>query len=289
MTYQSSCNSFDLFNDQNDLSETQFLKNSIVNHTKYGSTNHNAEPNYRYITHYIDTNDTLQGLALKYGCKIETIKKFNKLFSDDNNYLRSRLSLLIPIEIPLGNNSTNLDSDLSSPQSSSSSHDTIDIVRSSSINDNNINNKKLSTHQSLSFEQKPATAIKCSKPNKSTSLCDSSQFNSDNFKTPEESIADFLIRIDSSIAKTKNQVDKMSQKINDNSIENEFGKSSIRFNPPKLATTDGRVLTESPSSRSIFSFEHESNIPRVSSGNNRRKVKSSMKRMEKSHEEIFEL
>ena len=70
MTYKSSCNSFDLFNDQNDLSETQFLKNSIVNHTKYGSTNHNVEPNYRYITHYIDTNDTLQGLALKYGCKV---------------------------------------------------------------------------------------------------------------------------------------------------------------------------------------------------------------------------
>lgn len=58
--------------DQNDISETQFLKDAIVNHTKYGSTNHNSSvsQNYRYITHYVDANDTLQGLALKYGCKV---------------------------------------------------------------------------------------------------------------------------------------------------------------------------------------------------------------------------
>jgi len=66
---------FDLLTDQNDVSETQFLKSSIVNHTKYGSTNHNTEPpqNFRYITHYVDSSDTLQGLALKYGCKVRII------------------------------------------------------------------------------------------------------------------------------------------------------------------------------------------------------------------------
>lgn len=73
MTFSASSSaSFHLFADQNDISETQFLKDAIVGHTKYGSTNHNSGPsqNYRYITHYIDASDTLQGIALKYGVKV---------------------------------------------------------------------------------------------------------------------------------------------------------------------------------------------------------------------------
>lgn len=62
---------FDIHNDLDDLSETEFLKNSIATHTKYGSTNCNfGQQNYRFITHYIEPTDTLQGLSLKYECKV---------------------------------------------------------------------------------------------------------------------------------------------------------------------------------------------------------------------------
>lgn len=69
MSFSSS--NVDMMLDQNDISETQFLKNSIVNHVKYGSTNQKSNTTkLKYLTHYVDTNDTLQGLALKYGCKV---------------------------------------------------------------------------------------------------------------------------------------------------------------------------------------------------------------------------
>lgn len=70
MTYQNM-SPFDIHTDHENLSETEFLKNSIANHTKYGSTNCNLNSqNYRFITHYIEQTDTLQGLALKYGCQV---------------------------------------------------------------------------------------------------------------------------------------------------------------------------------------------------------------------------
>ena len=76
MTYSYSSNQqtmtpFNIHGDHDDLSETEFLKNAIATHNKYGSTNCNfGQQNYRFITHYIEPTDTLQGLALKYGCKV---------------------------------------------------------------------------------------------------------------------------------------------------------------------------------------------------------------------------
>ena len=72
MTFSSTNTPFNIFIDLDDISETQFLKDAIVNHTKYGSTSHNSSisQNFRYITHYVDPTDTLQGLSLKYGCKV---------------------------------------------------------------------------------------------------------------------------------------------------------------------------------------------------------------------------
>lgn len=225
--------------------------------------------------------------------QIETLKKFNKLFSDDNNYLRSRYSLLIPIEISIEKN-PNFDSDLSSTQTSSSSLNGKDAPwASAKVND--IAKMPTSSH-SMTFDQKNKTSSKYPKsPNKSISLCDSSHLdtNSDNNLAAQESVADFLIRIDSSIAKTRNQVEKMSKKIDEGSIEEELNRATTtkRFNTPKLATSEHSVLSSTSSSRSsLFPFDGDGNL-RLSANNNSRskKVKSSLKRFEKSQEEIFEL
>ena len=185
------------------------------------------------------------------------------------------MQLLIPIEILTENNS-NLDSDLSSAQTSSL--DSKEIVHFSS-NFNDIG--KIPSFHSLNFDNKKSKSSKS--PNKSLSLCDSHNNNS----FTEESIADFLIRIDSSIARTKNQVEKMSKKIDENSFEQEFDASSRRFNTPKLVPSERNITS---SSTSLFPFDSDGNLPCVAmSNNNRKKVKSSLKRFEKSHEEIFEL
>ena len=63
---------FDLFGEREDYSETQFLKNSIANHTKYGSTAAIPTTHFQYVTHYVEPLDTLQGLALRYGCKVSS-------------------------------------------------------------------------------------------------------------------------------------------------------------------------------------------------------------------------
>lgn len=150
--------------------------------------------------------------------------------------------------------------------------------------------------QSMTFDQKNKTGSKHPmSPNKSISLCDSSHLdtNSDNNLTAQESVADFLIRIDSSIAKTRNQVEKMSKKIDEGSIEEELNRvtTTKRFNTPKLATSEHSILSSTSSSRSsLFPFDGDGNL-RLSANNNSRlkKVKSSLKRFEKSQEEIFEL
>lgn len=72
MTFPSmSTTSFNIDLDKDDISETEFLKNSIAHHVKYGSTSSNRDTQaHQYVTHYVDPNDTLQGLSLKYGCKV---------------------------------------------------------------------------------------------------------------------------------------------------------------------------------------------------------------------------
>ena len=109
---------------------------------------------------------------------------------------------------------------------------------------------------------------------KSNSLCDTTI-------SQQESVADFLIRIDSSIARTKNQVENFQKRSNDTSLEQELSHSS-RFNTPRLLSTNTSLYSSS-TSKSLF----EETFPRISVNNNRKKI--SLRRLEKSQEEIFEL
>lgn len=53
------------------------------------------------ITHVVKSDDTLPGLALRYGVNMATIKKANKLFGTD---IQAYRSLNIPVLFRLGNN-----------------------------------------------------------------------------------------------------------------------------------------------------------------------------------------
>ena len=47
-----------------------------------------------YEKHYLDKSDTLQGLALKYDCSTDELRRINKLYSSDTIFLREYL--LVP-------------------------------------------------------------------------------------------------------------------------------------------------------------------------------------------------
>lgn len=286
---------FNIHGDHDDLSETEFLKNAIATHNKYGSTNCNfGQQNYRFITHYIEPTDTLQGLALKYGCKIENIKKFNKLYSDDNNHLRSRFSILVPIETET---KIQFDSDLSSSQSSSSSLDPCKRISNDQFKSHpqSLKSPKFECRNSYSFDSvQIMTTNRDNKANKDLKLTNKSISFSDtnHMNNGAESVADFLIRIDSSIAQTKNQMENLSKRVaSDISIENELNRINTRkFNSPSRISTSFRSSSTSNSNSNIFD-QHQDNIPNVTVNNSRnnKKIKSSLKRLEKSQEEIFEL
>ncbi|KAM4748166.1 lysM and putative peptidoglycan-binding domain-containing protein 2 [Rhinophrynus dorsalis] len=60
----------------------------------YGSTASVTAPwAESYIEHRVSPNDTLQGIALKYGVTMEQIKRANKLFSTDCIFLRTSLNI----------------------------------------------------------------------------------------------------------------------------------------------------------------------------------------------------
>ncbi|EFA76170.1 hypothetical protein PPL_10387 [Heterostelium album PN500] len=83
---------------------------------------------FRYIEHVLQSQDTLQGLALKYSSTVGDIKRVNKIWKDDTLFLKK--SLFIPIKI-------DEDSEEGSSSSSSLSSSGISDIGSSSSNSNN--------------------------------------------------------------------------------------------------------------------------------------------------------
>lgn len=55
------------------FSERQSIRDSARQLKKYGSTCNHVRNNEFYIRHNLEQSDTLQGLALKYGCTVRII------------------------------------------------------------------------------------------------------------------------------------------------------------------------------------------------------------------------
>ncbi|EDW80848.1 uncharacterized protein Dwil_GK11342, isoform A [Drosophila willistoni] len=79
------------------FNEKQSIRDSSRTLKKYGSTCcHNMRNNETLIRHMVDKSDTLQGIALKYGCTTEQLRRANRLFASDSLFLRQ--FLLVPVE-----------------------------------------------------------------------------------------------------------------------------------------------------------------------------------------------
>ncbi|XP_061393386.1 uncharacterized protein LOC133328892 [Musca vetustissima] len=80
------------------FNEKQSIRDSSRSLKKYGSTccNQNIRNNEILVRHVVEKTDTLQGIALKYGCTTEQIRRANRLFASDSLFLRQ--FLMIPVD-----------------------------------------------------------------------------------------------------------------------------------------------------------------------------------------------
>ncbi|XP_017092135.2 myb-like protein H isoform X1 [Drosophila bipectinata] len=79
------------------FNEKQSIRDSSRTLKRYGSTCCNSlRNNETLIQHIVEKTDTLQGIALKYGCTTEQIRRANRLFASDSLFLRQ--FLLVPVE-----------------------------------------------------------------------------------------------------------------------------------------------------------------------------------------------
>lgn len=198
---------------------------------------------------------------------MEHIKRANKLWTSDSLFLRPTLN------IPIG------DEDLSTLYSASSSQ------ASTPLNGHN------TLGNSSQNQSSTETSIDCDEASLKSPCEPSNLGSSDNSQpvhTNDESYKDFLMRIDSSISKTKNQVSQCQEK---SAASNEQHKDLLNFNRPSSSLSSRSSLGYSHgqygSSHSLAS-NGGGDIPLtvISEG---RKVNKSLRRLERKQDELFEL
>lgn len=102
------------------FNEKLSIRNSARSLKKYGSTSNHIKRNETLVKHIISANDTLQGIALKYGVTVRTwliiylwlngitlgifqteqIRRANRLWATDSLFLREHLMIPVPSNSP---------------------------------------------------------------------------------------------------------------------------------------------------------------------------------------------
>ena len=60
----------------------------------------------QYCKHYLEKSDTLQGLALRYNCSTNELRRINKLYSNDSIFLRQFLLVPASKQLPTSKQDT---------------------------------------------------------------------------------------------------------------------------------------------------------------------------------------
>ncbi|XP_031633063.1 lysM and putative peptidoglycan-binding domain-containing protein 2 [Contarinia nasturtii] len=238
------------------FNERQSIRDSARQLKKYGSTCNHVRNNEYLIRHNLQQTDTLQGIALKYGCTTEQIRRVNRLFAQDSLFLRQYLMIPVDRDTSLQHNQ---------------------IMKSMPANANN------DSETSTAFAGQSSHLVTTAA---STTTSNSTIANlNDNILSPEEeskkSIEDFLGKIDSNLAKTKKYV-KNSQSSLDKlaSIEdNNFQEN-----------------THSAAAYALSSSYHSGGYGGAGTSNGTqlvvthgKRVKSSLHRLEEQQDEFYQL
>ncbi|XP_059612335.1 lysM and putative peptidoglycan-binding domain-containing protein 1 [Phlebotomus argentipes] len=78
------------------FTEKQSIRESGRSLKKYGSTCNHVRNTDVLVRHEVEKTDTLQGIALKYGCSTEQIRRANRLYASDSLFLRQYL--MVPVD-----------------------------------------------------------------------------------------------------------------------------------------------------------------------------------------------
>lgn len=216
----------------------------IKSHKKYGSVSSNhVKRNESYVKHIVLPQDTLQGIALKYGATTEQIRRVNRIWTNDSLFLRKTLDIPVP-------------------------KDSLDVF--------SFDNGDSSPVSSVCSGASEDSAQSCSHHQQVTS-----PLSEDDVQYPgssEQTVADILVRIDSTIALTKSKVQKMEStqdcpvcRDDPDSIEQQLRGSSMQQRALMRASSDPNVAPH----------------PLVMTQG--RKVRSSLQRLEREQDELFEL
>lgn len=238
---------------------------------------------------------------------MEKIKRANSLWTSDSLFCRSLLS--IPIESTITPEpSSIINSSKYETSSSSGSHSKNKLQNGKSNSYEEVNCDDVRLEEPLSSSSSSScspmtlgngSVLRLRKDVKEN-MCHTNQLKEEKInrlngeessdKHEEESIADFLIRIDSYIAKSKNQVDSINRKSrlpsaysDDNIFKPNGDKSSSSSYLKRQHSTRngvlnlGRPLEESNDKLQLLNMAHD------------RKVASSLRKLERQQDELFQL
>ncbi|OQR72107.1 lysM and putative peptidoglycan-binding domain-containing protein 2-like [Tropilaelaps mercedesae] len=219
-----------------------------------------ARINVRIIRYRVQPSDTLQGIALKYGVTMEDIKRENRLWTTDSLFLREHLDIPLPAS-PSGDGAA-----------------------------------------LLPTQQQQLGGVRCPReaspsPQRTVSLDAVAASDQD------ENIRDFLGRIDTSIKKTKSQIKELNLPADESVAGRNAGGADADSSLSGLTLS---TALNSVSYQNHYQNSHTQSLGDLSNSGQRaysnvdfapktvvvtsgRKVKTSLQRHHREHEQMFEL
>ncbi|KAL1377129.1 hypothetical protein pipiens_016465 [Culex pipiens pipiens] len=238
-----------------------------------------------FIRHDVERTDTLQGIALKYGCSMEQIRRINRLLPTDTIFLRP--FLMIPVEKDSPHYPT----------------DPAAIIRPASLC--GLNSRATSSSNSTSTA--PPTPV-------DPGIAEESAISPE--EESRKNMEEFLGKIDSSIASTRKHIaesQRNSEFVSSQSDDNIFSSgasmnSSGYYSKPRAYSTASSSSSISssqqyhygPSAAASSSTAHHYHKRQSSSGSTAsdasqlivmtqgKRVQSSLQKLEKQQDELFE-
>lgn len=90
------------------MTEWQSIVSTGVIQNSYGSfVRSGRKPPQEMIQHFVDSSDTLQGISLRYGVKMEDLRRINKLHYTDSILSRQFLNIPVSKDMNVSKNSAN--------------------------------------------------------------------------------------------------------------------------------------------------------------------------------------
>ncbi|XP_011194319.2 GATA zinc finger domain-containing protein 14 isoform X2 [Zeugodacus cucurbitae] len=306
------------------FNEKQSIRESARSLKKYGSTccNHSLRNNETLIRHDVDKTDTLQGIALKYGCSTEQIRRANRLFASDSLFLRQFLLIPVdksspyypkadennPLEISENNtilqNNINTQNNVNSVNATNTGNTTADplgVFAAPTSCTDSANNPRPSTLPTRPYSIAGELLVQNSDDDvmlnnhSSSSNKQSKSLDSVVAMTPEEEnrkcINEFLSKIDSTISESRKYVEKSKEMITSQSDINLFATTDfVQHRRNNHLNNSYKANRQNQSNHQRHSSSGStSDTAQLLNTTQTRHVQKSLKRLEKQQDEFFEL